>query len=236
MPKAGKKFEAAAKQIEARPYSLNDAVPLIQKIKFAKFDETVELHMRLGVDPKHADQMVRGTVVLPNGLGKSKKVLVIASGDKQREAQEAGADFVGGDDMVQKITEGWTDYEAVIATPDMMKSAGRLGKVLGPRGLMPNPKTGTVTFDVAKAVKEIKAGKVEFRLDKTGLIHSPIGKISFPAKSLADNAHALLEAVVKARPSAAKGKYIKKITLTSTMGPGILIDHTEAESATPVAA
>src|SRR6201987_2034779 len=174
MPKQGKKFQAASKQVEARPYSLNDAVPLVQKVKFAKFDETVELHMRLGVDPKHADQMVRGTVVLPNGLGKSKTVLVIASGDKLREAQEAGADFVGGEDMVQKIQEGWTDFEAVIATPDMMRSAGRLGKVLGPPGLMPNPKTGTVTFEIAKAVQEVKAGKVEFRLDKTGIIHSPV--------------------------------------------------------------
>jgi len=196
-----------------------------------KFDETVELVLNLGVDPKQSDQMVRGTVVLPHGLGKSKRVLVIASGDKVREAQEAGADFVGGDDMVQKITEGWTDYDAVIATPDMMKSAGRLGKVLGPRGLMPNPKTGTVTFEVARAVKEIKAGKVEFRLDKTGLIHSPIGKISFSAKSLAENALALLGAISKAKPAGAKGKYIKKITLTSTMGPGILIAHTEAETA-----
>ena len=234
--KQGKKYLSAAQQVKPQPYPLEEAVPLVQKVKFAKFDETVELHMRLGVDPKHADQMVRGTVVLPHGLGKSKRVLVIASGEKVREAQEAGADFVGGDDMVQKITEGWTDYEAVIATPDMMKSAGRLGKVLGPRGLMPNPKTGTVTFEVAKAVKEIKAGKVEFRLDKTGLIHSPVGKISFPAKNLAENAQALLGAVVKAKPSAAKGKYIKKITLTSTMGPGIPIDQAEAEAATAVAA
>ncbi len=180
MPKPGKKFEAASKQVEARPYSLNEAVPLVQKVKFAKFDETVELHMRLGVDPKHADQMVRGTVVLPNGLGKSKRVLVIASGDKQREAEQAGADFVGGDDMVAKIqNEGWTDFDAVIATPDMMRSVGRLGKVLGPRGLMPNPKTGTVTTDVAQAVKEVKAGKVEFRVDKTGVIHAPVGKVSF---------------------------------------------------------
>src|SRR5271155_291081 len=228
MPKQGKKFKSASEQVEQRPYPLDEAVPLVQKIKFAKFDETVELHLRLGVDPKHADQMVRGTVVLPNGLGRSKTVLVIASGDKQREATEAGADFVGGDEMVSKIqNENWTGFDAVIATPDMMRSVGKLGKVLGPRGLMPNPKTGTVTVEIAKAVKEIKAGKVEFRLDKTGLIHSPIGKISFPAKSLADNAHALLEAVVKAKPSAAKGKYIKKITLTSTMGPGILIDHAE---------
>src|SRR6202043_2752606 len=172
MQKQGKKFLAAAKQVEQRPYSLNDAVPLVQKIKFAKFDETVELHLRLGVDPKHADQMVRGTVVLPNGLGKSKKVLVIASGDKLREAEQAGADFVGGEDMVGKIqNEGWTDFDAVISTPDMMRSVGKLGKVLGPRGLMPNPKTGTVTQDITQAVKEVKAGKVEFRVDKTGVIH-----------------------------------------------------------------
>ena len=235
--KQGKKYTAAAAQVERKPYAIEQAVPLVQKVKFAKFDETVELHMRLGVDPKHADQMVRGTIVLPHGLGKSKKVLVIASGDKIREAQEAGADFVGGEEMVAKIqSENWTDYDAVVATPDMMRSVGRLGKVLGPRGLMPNPKTGTVTFEVAKAVKEIKAGKVEFRLDKTGLIHSPVGKISFPAKSLAENAQALLGAVMKAKPSTAKGKYIKKITLTSTMGPGILIDHAEADEATAVAA
>jgi large subunit ribosomal protein L1 len=189
----------------------------------------VELVLNLGVDPKQSDQMVRGTVVLPHGLGKSKRVLVIASGDKVHEAQEAGADFVGGEDMVQKIQEGWTDYDAVIATPDMMKSAGRLGKVLGPRGLMPNPKTGTVTFEIAKAVKEIKAGKVEFRLDKTGIIHSPVGKISFTAAHLAGNAHALLAAILKAKPAAAKGKYIKKMTLTSTMGPGVPIDSAEAE-------
>src|SRR5207248_8577889 len=190
--KAGKNITKSRAAIEKRQYLLSDAVPLLQKVKFAKFDETVEVTLRLGVDPKHADQMVRGTVVLPHGLGKSKRVLVIASGEKVREAEEAGADFVGGEDMVQKIQEGWTDYEAVIATPDMMKSAGRLGKVLGPRGLMPNPKTGTVTFEVAKAVKEIKAGKVEFRVDKTGIIHSPIGKVSFDAKKLAENAQALL--------------------------------------------
>jgi large subunit ribosomal protein L1 len=192
--------------------------------------------LNLGVDPKQSDQMVRGTVVLPHGLGKSKRVLVIASGDKVREAQEAGADFVGGEDMVQKIQEGWTDYDAVIATPDMMKSAGRLGKVLGPRGLMPNPKTGTVTFDIAKAVAEVKAGKVEFRLDKTGIIHSPVGKISFTAAHLAGNAHALLAAILKAKPAAAKGKFIKKMTLTSTMGPGVPIDSAEAELAVAVAA
>jgi large subunit ribosomal protein L1 len=201
-----------------------------------RFDETVEVVINLGVDPKHSDQMVRGTVVLPHGLGKSKRVLVIASGEKVKEAQEAGADFAGGEDMVQKIQEGWTDFDAVIATPDMMRSAGRLGKVLGPRGLMPNPKTGTVTFEVAQAVKEIKAGKVEFRVDKAGIVHSPIGKISFDAVKLAENAHALLSAVVKAKPSAAKGKYVKKVTLTSTMGPGILIDHADIEAASAVAA
>src|SRR6202789_299690 len=178
--KPGKKYQAALKQVEARDYPLNQAVPLLQKIKFAKFDETVEIHMRLGVDPKHADQMVRGTVIMPNGLGKSKTVLVIASGDKLREATEAGADFVGGEDMVTKIqSENWTAFDAVIATPDMMRSVGKLGKVLGPRGLMPNPKTGTVTTDVTNAVREIKAGKVEFRVDKTGIIHAPVGKTSF---------------------------------------------------------
>src|SRR5271169_4106402 len=181
MKKSGKNIEKARAGVEAKSYPLQDAVPLLQKVKYAKFDETVEVTMRLGVDPKHADQMVRGTVVLPHGLGKAKRVLVIASGEKVREAEEAGADFAGGEDMVQKIQEGWTDFDAVIATPDMMKSAGRLGKVLGPRGLMPNPKTGTVTFEVANAIKEIKAGKVEFRVDKTGIIHSPIGKVSFDA-------------------------------------------------------
>ncbi len=223
--KPGKKYEAALKQVEPREYSLDEAVPLLQKIKFAKFDETVEIHMRLGVDPKHADQMVRGTVVMPNGLGTSKKVLVIASGDKQREALEAGADFVGGEDMVNKIqSESWTDYDAVIATPDMMRSVGKLGKVLGPRGLMPNPKTGTVTADVAKAVQEVKAGKVEFRVDKTGIIHAPIGKISFTPVKLVENASSLITSVLKAKPSVAKGKYVKSATLCSTMGPGIKID------------
>jgi large subunit ribosomal protein L1 len=232
----GKNIDRARKLVEARPYRLEEAAEVLRKAHFVKFDETVELVLNLGVDSKQSDQMVRGTVVLPHGLGKSKRVLVIASGDKVREAQEAGADFVGGDEIVQKIQDGWTDYEAVIATPDMMRSAGRLGKVLGPRGLMPNPKTGTVTFDVAKAIKEIKAGKVEFRLDKTGIIHSPVGKISFTAQQLAGNAQALLAAVVKAKPAAAKGKYIQKITLTSTMGPGILIDPIEAEDAVAVAA
>jgi large subunit ribosomal protein L1 len=223
----GKKYTAAAQQVEAKPYTLEDAVPLVKKVKYAKFDETVELHLRLGVDPKHADQMVRGTLVLPNGLGKSKKVLVIASGDKQREATEAGADIVGGEEIVARIqAESWTDFDAVIATPDMMRSVGRLGKVLGPRGLMPNPKTGTVTQDVANAVKEVKAGKVEFRVDKTGVVHVPVGKVSFAADKLIENASSLLQAVVKAKPSAAKGKYMRSATICSTMGPGVLLDVT----------
>ena len=224
---SGKKFAAAAKQVEARPYTLEEAVPLVQKVKFAKFDETVELHLRLGVDPKHADQMVRGTIVLPHGLGKTKKVLVICVGDKQREATEAGADFVGGEEMVTKImSESWTDYDAVVATPDMMRSVGRLGKVLGPRGLMPNPKTGTVTTDVANAVKEVKAGKVEFRVDKTGVVHVGVGKVSFPTDKLLENANSLIQAVVKAKPSAAKGKYMRTATICSTMGPGVALDVT----------
>src|SRR5213082_2648728 len=231
MRKSGKNITKARSAVEKRAYVLNDAVPLLQKVKYAKFDETVEVTMRLGVDPKHADQMVRGTVVLPHGLGKSKKVLVITSGEKVREAEGAGADFVGGEDMVEKIQkENWTDFDAVIATPDMMKSVGKLGKVLGPRGLMPNPKTGTVTFDIANAVREIKAGKVEFRVDKTGIIHAPVGKTSFASDSLVANTHALVDSIVKAKPAAAKGKYLKSVTLSSTMGPGIRIDtaHTDA--------
>src|SRR5215467_1745738 len=228
--KSGKQYQSAVKQVEAKEYLLEQAIPLIKKIKFAKFDETVEVHMRLGVDPKHADQMVRGTVLMPNGLGKSKKVLVITSGDKLREAQEAGADFVGGEDMVNKIqSEGWTDYDAVIATPDMMRSVGKLGKVLGPRGLMPNPKTGTVTIDVSKAVQEIKAGKVEFRIDKAGIVHAPIGKSSFAADRLIANAHALMDSIVKAKPAAAKGHFLKSVTMSSTMGPGIDIDTSHVD-------
>jgi large subunit ribosomal protein L1 len=225
--KQGKHYTAAAKQVEKKDYLLEEAVPLLQKIKFAKFDETVEVHLRLGVDPKHADQMVRGTVLMPNGLGKAKTVLVIASGDKQREASEAGADFVGGEDMVNKIqSENWTGFDAVIATPDMMRSVGKLGKVLGPRGLMPNPKTGTVTQDVAKAVQEVKAGKVEFRVDKTGIIHAPVGKLSFAAVKLVENAATLITAVVKAKPAVAKGKYVRSATLCSSMSPGVAIDVT----------
>jgi len=231
MSKIGKKFAAARQQVPDRPHTIEDAVPLMQKVKFAKFDETVELALRLGVDPKHADQMVRGTVVLPHGLGKSKRVLAIAGGEKQKEAQDAGADVVGGEEIVDKIQGGWMEFDAVVATPDMMRAVGKLGKVLGPRGLMPNPKTGTVTFEIAKAVKEIKAGKVEFRVDKTGIVHSPIGKTSFPTQSLVENAHALVDSVVKAKPSAAKGKYLRSVTMSSTMGPGIAIDTVQVTEA-----
>jgi large subunit ribosomal protein L1 len=230
--KLSKNLVKARALVEPRPYLLVDAVPLLQKAKYAKFDETVDLTMRLGVDPKHADQMVRGTVVLPHGLGKSKIVAVIASGDRIKDAEAAGAEFFGGEELVEKIQkEGWTAFDALIATPDMMKSVGRLGKVLGPRGLMPNPKTGTVTTDVAAAVKEIKAGKIEFRTDKTALVHVPVGKLSFDPQKLVDNAMTVITSVVKAKPSAAKGKYIKGVTLSSTMGPGIQLDYAAAEAA-----
>ncbi len=227
----GKKYENAVKLVDKPTYTVADAMPLVKKAAFAKFDETVELAIRLGVDPKHADQMVRGTVVLPHGLGKTKRVIVIASGDKVREGREAGADEVGGDDLVQRIQGGWLDFDAVVATPDMMKSVGRLGKVLGPRGLMPNPKTGTVTLDVAKAVRELKAGKVEFRVDKTAIIHCPVGKVSFEAGKLADNALALITSVIRAKPASAKGKYVKSIVISSTMGPGFRIDPASVEAA-----
>jgi len=227
MKKHGKKYLAAAEKIEAgRKYNLEEAVSKVKEIVFAKFDETVELTVWLGVDPRKADQLVRGTIVLPHGLGKSKKVLVIAQGDKIKEAEEAGADFVGGEDMVNRIkNDNWLDFDAVVATPDMMRLVGGLGKVLGPRGLMPNPKTGTVTFDVKTAVKETKAGKVEYRVDKTGVIHVPVGKVSFDADKIRDNARSLLEAIVKAKPSTAKGKYVKKVNLAATMSPGVLIDE-----------
>jgi large subunit ribosomal protein L1 len=231
MRKTGKKFTAAKSQIGDRQYSLDEAVSLAQKVRFAKFDETVELAFRLGVDPKHADQMVRGTVVLPHGLGRNKKVLAIAGGEKQQEALDAGADIVAGEEIVEKIQGGFMDFEAVVATPDMMKSVGRLGKVLGPRGLMPNPKTGTVTFDIGKAVREIKAGKVEFRVDKTGIVHAPVGKSSFPTQNLLQNANALVDAIVKAKPAAAKGKYLKSLVLSTTMGPAIKVDTASVEAA-----
>lgn len=226
MKKHGKKYRAAAEKIEiGRKYNLEEAVAKLKEIVFAKFDETVELTMWLGVDPRKADQLVRGTIVLPHGLGKSKKVLVIAQGDKVKEAEDAGADLVGGEDMVAKIKEGWLDFDAVIATPDMMRLVGGLGKILGPRGLMPNPKTGTVTFDVTTAVRETKAGKVEYRVDKTGVIHVPVGKMSFDSDKIRENAKSLLEAVVKAKPATAKGKYVKKINLAATMSPGVLLDE-----------
>src|SRR5512146_2328146 len=232
MRKAGKNIEKARAAVEKRPYTLQEAVPLLQKVKFAKFDETVEVTMRLGVDPKHADQMVRGTVVLPHGLGKSKRVLVVASPDKVREAEAAGADFVGGEEMVEKIQkENWVDYDAIIATPDMMRALSRLGKILGPRGLMPNPKTGTVTLDVARAVQETKAGKVEYRTDKTALVHVPVGKMSFTPDKLVENATVVITSVIKAKPAAAKGKYVKGITLSSSMGPGISRDTATLEQA-----
>ncbi|HET7102954.1 MAG TPA: 50S ribosomal protein L1 [Terracidiphilus sp.] len=230
--KASRNIDKARAAVTKPAYALPDAVDLLKQVKYAKFDETVDLTMRLGVDTRHADQMVRGTVVLPHGLGKTKVVAVIATGDRQKEAQEAGADFVGGEDLVEKIQkESWTAFDALIATPDMMKSVGRLGKVLGPKGLMPNPKTGTVTMDVAAAVKEIKAGKIEFRADKTSLVHVPVGKLSFSQDKLVDNASTVIASIVRAKPSAAKGKYIKSVTLSSTMGPGVPLDASIAEAA-----
>lgn len=229
--RSARKIKEARAQVEPRPYAIDEAVGVLQKAKFSKFDETVEIAINLGVDPRHADQMVRGTVVLPNGLGRPVRVCVIAAGEKVTEAEAAGADIVGGEDLVKKIQGGWMEFDAVIATPDMMKSVGRLGRVLGPRGLMPNPKIGTVTFDVAKAVEEIKAGKVEFRVEKAGIIHVAIGRISFDKPKLVENAQALIGAVVRAKPAASKGRYVKKITLTSTMGPGILVDPGTVEAA-----
>lgn len=226
---AGKKYREASAKIETRDHTLEEAMQLLQEIKYAGFDETVEIALRLGVDPRHADQMVRGTVVLPNGLGKEVRVCAIASGEKVKEAEEAGADFSGGEDLVAKIQEGWMDFEAVVATPDMMRSLGKLGRVLGPRGLMPNPKAGTVTFDVGKAVKEIKAGKVEFRVDKNGIIHAPLGKTSFGGEKLAENATSLIEAVIRAKPASSKGRYMRSVSVSSTMGPGIKLDVAHLE-------
>ncbi len=225
--KRGKKYTAALEKIEPnKKYNLEEAVTKVKELAFAKFDETVELTMWLGVDPRKADQLVRGTIVLPHGLGgKAKRIVVIAQGDKIREAEEAGADFAGGDELVDKIKGGWLDFDAVIATPDMMRGVGQLGKVLGPRGLMPNPKTGTVTMDIRKAIEETKAGKVEYRVDKTGVIHSPVGKVSFDDGNLLENTRVLISAVMKAKPTTAKGRYLKKINLAATMSPGVLMDE-----------
>jgi len=230
MGKTGKKYAAAKARVGSKPYALPEAMALVRDVKYTKFDESVDIAMLLGVDPKHADQMVRGTVVLPHGTGKSKRVAVIASGDKAKEAQDAGADHVGAEDLVAKITEGFLDFEALVATPDMMRLVGKLGKVLGPKGLMPNPKAGTVTMDVGKAVKEIKAGKVEFRVDKTSIIHASIGKTSFDKTKLEENASTFIRAVQRAKPAAAKGKYFRTVSISSTMGPGVAIDTAALEA------
>ena len=231
MARTGRKFDEARAKVESKLYSLEEAIPLVQRIKFAKFDESVEIAMRLGVNPKHADQMVRGTIVLPHGLGRSRRVLVIAGPDKQKEAEEAGADTTGGDEMVEKIQGGWMEFDAVVATPDMMRFVGKIGRILGPRGLMPNPKTGTVTTDVSKSVNEIKAGKVEYRVDKAGVVHAPIGKASFATANLIENAQALMTSVIKAKPAAAKGKYLRSIAVSSSMGPGVRVDSASIEAA-----
>lgn len=227
MPRAGKNYRESAAKIEERSYPLDEAISHVVSSSYAKFDETLDVAMRLGVDPKHADQMVRGTVVLPHGTGKSMRILVFASGEKLQEAEAAGADYVGGEDLAKKVTDGWVDFDAVVATPDMMKVVGRLGRVLGPRGLMPNPKAGTVTQDVSKAVQEIKAGKVEFRVDKAGIVHAPLGKISFGDSKLRENAEALIAEVLRARPAAAKGRYVRSLTVSSTMGPGVKVDASQ---------
>ncbi len=230
MAKRGKKYRQAIEKIEpGKEYPLNEAVKLAKEIAYANFDETFEIHMRLGVNPKYADQMVRGTLVLPHGTGKSVKVAVIASGDKYKEAEAAGADIVGGEDLVEKIQGGWLDFDALIATPDMMRHVGKLGRILGPRGLMPNPKAGTVTFDVANAVKELKAGRIEYKVDKTGIVHNAIGKKSFSEDQLIDNAKAYIQTIIKAKPASAKGRYIHSIYISTTMGPGIKVDPASVE-------
>ena len=228
--KRSRKYKEAMKKVENKPYNLKEAIELLKSIGYAKFDETIELSMKLGIDPKKSDQNVRGAVVLPAGTGKSKKVLVIASGEKIKEAEEANADYSGGEELVAKIAEGWIDFDAVVATPDVMKSVAKLGKILGPRGLMPNPKVGTVTFDVAKAVAELKAGKVEFRSDKTGNLNVPVGKRSFAIEALIENSKVLYDAIIRAKPSSAKGKYIKKIYMSTTMSPSVELDMVSLET------
>jgi len=220
----GKKWAAAAQKVEAKPYGLKEAVALVKQTAYAKFDESVDLALRLGVDPKRSDQMVRGTTVLPHGTGKKLRVLVFAKGEKEQEAREAGADVVGADELMEKIKGGWMEFDQAIATPDLMGAVGKLGKILGPRGLMPNPKTGTVTFDLAKAIAEIRKGRVEYKVEKAGIIHVPIGKVSFDAQKLYDNAHAILESVMKARPASCKGRYLRSATISSTMGAGVRLD------------
>lgn len=220
----GKKFNASLAKVEDKNYEFKDAVGLVKQIAFAKFDESVDLAIRLGVDPKHSDQMVRGSVVLPHGTGKKVKVLVFAKGEKQQEAASAGADFVGGDDLAEKISKGWLDFDSVVATPDMMGTVGKLGRVLGPRGLMPNPKTGTVTFDVARAIADIRKGKVEYKVEKAGVLHIPIGKKSFSEEALYENGMAVLDSVIKAKPATSKGTYLQSITLSSTMSPGVAVN------------
>jgi len=227
---SGKNYQAAKEKVEQREYTLEEAVQAVHGLKFAKFDETAEVALRLGVDPRHADQMVRGTVVLPNGLGKEVRVCVIASADKVKEAKEAGAEHIGGDDLVEKIQGGWMDFDAVVSTPDMMKGVGKLGRVLGPRGLMPNPKAVIVTFDVGKAVADIKAGKVEFRVDKNGVIHAPFGKLSFTGDQLLENVRSLIDAVVRAKPASSKGRYLRGVFVSSTMGPGIRVNVAQLEA------
>jgi large subunit ribosomal protein L1 len=226
----GKKYQGAREVIDrSKRYDLTDALSLVKKIHPAKFDETVEISVRLGVDPRHADQMVRGSVVMPHGVGKVPRVAVFAKGEKEKEALEAGADFVGAEDLVARIQqEGWLDFDRAVATPDMMGLVGRLGKILGPRGLMPNPRSGTVTFDVGRVIQEIKAGKVEFRVDKAGIIHAPVGRVSFADEALIENARALIEALIRLKPSSSKGQYIKGIAVSSTMGPGVKVDHAQA--------
>jgi large subunit ribosomal protein L1 len=231
VPKHGKKYREAAAQVDkSRLYSPQEAIDLLKKISYSAFDGTVEVHMRLGVDPRHADQMVRGTAVLPHGTGRTVRVLVFAQGDKAREAEEAGADYVGAQDLIQRIEGGWLDFDVAVATPDMMGQVGRLGRILGPRGLMPNPRSGTVTFDVGRTVRDVKAGRVEFRVDRTALVHVPIGKVSFDDQRLLENLSTLMDAVVAAKPSGAKGTYIRSVHLAATMSPGIRLDPTAAQS------